>query len=97
MPKQTRERQWVFANDAGGKKFISLLDICLMVHQHSTGSSDELNPGQYEHWRDILKDAVRYWSEGHFQSLQFDNAVLNLIIATLNEPEFSKLFSERNK
>jgi len=79
MPKEARGRQGQFT------EWHSLLDICLMVHQHSSGSSDELSPEKYDYHKETLAIALNHWEESHPQSKKFDDAVKNLIQDTLDE------------
>lgn len=83
MPKDARERQYRTRYDQ--TKFRSLLDICLDVHMHSSGSSDELSPHEYEYDKKTLQIALDHWEEQIPQCELFDGAVKNLIQATLNE------------
>ena len=79
MPKEARERQGI------STEWHSLLDICLMVHMHSEGSSDELTPEQYEYHKETLATALNHWEPSHPRSKKFDDAVRNLIQVTLDE------------
>jgi hypothetical protein len=79
MPKEARERQDNFT------EWHSLLDICLMVHQYSCGTSDEFLPEKYEYHKETLAIALNHWEESIPQCQKFDDAVKNLIYATLDE------------
>ena len=83
MPKEARGRQYRTRYDQ--TKFRSLLDICLDVHMHTQGSSDELAPQEYEYEKETLAIALNNWKEGLPRSKAFDDAVKNLIQLTLNE------------
>lgn len=83
MPYKARERQYRTRYDQ--TKFRSLLDICLDVHMHTRGSSDELSPHEYEYDRETLAIALNNWREEHPTAKLFDDAVKNLIQVTLNE------------
>lgn len=83
MPYKARERQYRTRYDQA--KFRNLVDICLDVHMHTQGSSDDLSPQEYEHDKETLGIALNTWRDEHPRSKSFDDAVKNLIQATLNE------------
>jgi hypothetical protein len=74
MPKATRAQQ--------GER--NLLQICLDVHMCSSDSSDATLDTYIEDI-ELLKKAVRHWEKGYVGTKAFDDAVLNLINATIDE------------
>lgn len=68
--------------DGGGRD--TLLDVALDVHMTAVGSFDR---SEERHTKDvvILQYALDHWKEGSPKSLQFDNAVRELIEAALEE------------
>ena len=65
----------------------TLLDICLETHMATTGASDMLDDEWMVRNRRVLEIAVENWTPSSPRHLRFDNAVLELIKATLEEME----------
>ena len=63
----------------------NLLTICLALHMSVHGSSDPLPQDVHERYVLTLKDAFYTWEAGREASKDFDDAVLDLIMATLSE------------
>lgn len=62
----------------------SLLELCLDIHMHHTGASDPLP--EYEKDVRVLVYRLESWQTNpHKQFANFDNAVKELVKATLNE------------
>ncbi len=84
MPRAARERQ-TFLNDNGKYVTIDLPEMCLVVHMYQTGSGPDLGSERYKHHLETLQIALDNWEEGRPDEKLFDDAVLNLIVATINE------------
>jgi len=63
----------------------NLLDICLDLHMMNNGSYQDMTKEKYEFLVSILKQADEEWFEGNSKYKIFDDAVRNLIKATLEE------------
>lgn len=62
----------------------SLLELCLNIHMHHTGASHPLP--EYDKDVRVLVSRLENWQPNlHARSTVFDNAVKELIKATLNE------------
>lgn len=75
MPSSTREEQ----------QGTFLLGICLDLHGVHTGSIDRRDMPDEEMWLAIIRKALATWELGPASSEVFDEAVKNLLIATLRE------------
>jgi len=70
----------------------TLLDVCLETHMATTGASDMMGDDMMDdEWkvrnRRILETAVENWTPSSPRHLRFDNAVLEIVKATLEEME----------
>lgn len=63
----------------------NLLTICLALHMSLNGSSDPLDRATHDRYVSTLKSAFHTWEAGRPASKDFDDAVLDLILATLAE------------
>ena len=74
MPQSTRE----ILGDA------TLLDVCLSLHMGNNGSGD---PWSFDRKKDVemLEMALRDWEKSPDFTLEFDEAVRNLIVVSLTE------------
>lgn len=73
--------------------YSNLLNICLDLHMQNSGSYDGMNKVVFKCLVSILEDALNEWKETtHLKYKQFDDAVKNLIIATLEECKVNFLF-----
>lgn len=89
MPREARERQTILTRD-GCYVTKTLPQICMDVHMYSTGSGPDLGEERYEDYKKTLQIAVDNWKEESPYDKLFDDAVLNLIKATLKECEGEK-------
>lgn len=62
----------------------SILDCCLDVHMTTTGASERTLTEQSNDL-DVLEHTLAKWRAGHKNAVNFDNAVRQLIVATLEE------------
>lgn len=76
MPKESRE----LMNEGE-----NLLTICLDLRMSNSGAADPLIDSCKERYIKILKKAIRFWESGPEKFKRFDNAVLELCKATLEE------------
>lgn len=81
MPSSTREQQ--------GER--NLLQICLDVHQHTTGSSDVHANDQYMADVALLQKAIDTWERSIAHDDAFDDHVYRLIKVTLAEAEYTQV------
>ena len=65
----------------------TLLDVCLETHMATTGASDMMDDEWKVRNRRILETAVENWTPSSPRHLRFDNAVLEIVKATLEEIE----------
>jgi len=84
MPKEARDRQTML-NDDGKYVTIDLPEMCLLVHMYYTDAGPSLGSDKYKHHLETLKIALDNWKEERLDSKLFDDAVKNLVIATINE------------
>lgn len=84
MPKEARARQTMLS-DCGRYVTLDLPHICLLVHMYHTGCGPDLGEERYLYHLETLKVALRYWTEDRPDDKLFDDAVKNLIIATIEE------------
>jgi hypothetical protein len=84
VPKEARARQTKLNNE-GRYVTINLPEICLYVHMYSTGSGPDLGEEEYNYWKETLQIALDNWKEERLDDKLFDDAVKNLIQATLDE------------
>lgn len=63
----------------------TLLDICINTHMALLGSADPLTLIELQRNTEILQKAVDHWQPGRTSSKRFDDAVLELCRATLEE------------
>lgn len=63
----------------------NLLQVCLDVHMAATGSSDPLLPDIWERYGTILFAARHNWEPPSPFAWQFDDAVLALVKAAIND------------
>lgn len=89
MPKEARARQ--FKISVNGKSFVTLPELCMLVHMYSNGSSDELCESDYDNAKKTLQIALDNWKEERLEDKLFDDAVKNLIIATIEESKGVKI------
>jgi hypothetical protein len=80
----------------------TVLDVCLMLHMSNTGSADPLTLEDEDKSLKLLKMMLSKWADSHVSSKRFDDAVKNLIEATLIETElhrykFDKYIKEKRK
>lgn len=84
MPKEAMSRK--NGND--------LLGICRMLHESNCGSGTDLNTNDLEYNLTTLEIADKSWKESlSYPYSEYENAVRNLIRATINETKVS--LSER--
>lgn len=68
-----------------GKSF-DIFDVCDSVHGSITGSSDPLLTEELNKSIQFLQTCLDTWAETPWEETkEYDNAVKNLIIATINE------------
>ena len=84
MPKEARARQTILNND-GRYVTLELPSICLLVHMYQTGSGPDLGEETYKFHLETLQIALDNWKEGRLDDKLFDDAVKDLIIATIHE------------
>ena len=82
MPKAARNRQY---EEEPRGRMLSLPEICLLVHMYSTGTGPDFGEKTYEYHKETLQIALDNWKEERLQDKLFDDAVKNLIQATLDE------------
>lgn len=63
----------------------NLLDICLDLHMANTGSFQDVPTNKYKFLVSILKQSIEEWVDGNAKYKSFDEAVRNLIKATIEE------------
>lgn len=63
----------------------SILEICIELHQNATGSADYLSTKQYDEYYHFLVNKIKNWKPGLEMCKRFDDAVLELAKATLEE------------
>jgi hypothetical protein len=63
----------------------NLLQICLDVHMAARGSSDPLAPDIWERYGMVLFAARDNWQPSQVFAAQFDDAVLALVRAAIDE------------
>jgi hypothetical protein len=86
MPRAARERQ-TFLNDNGKYVTINLPEMCLIVHMYQTGSGPDLGEDRYMRHLETLQIALDNWEVGREDDRLFDDAVYNLVKATIEESQ----------
>lgn len=84
MPKAARQRQTLLS-DEGRYVTQTLPELCMIVHMYQTGSGPDLGSETYAYHLETLQIALDNWEEGRADEKLFDDAVLNLVVATINE------------
>ena len=85
MPKEARVRQETEWPD-GLVEFRMLPQICSDLHMSFNGSADDtVHDDVFD--LETLRIALKNWKEGREQDKLFDDAVRNLIAATIQERE----------
>ena len=75
----------------------TLLDVCMESHMSYTGSSDPLPENELRRNVSVLQTAINHWKPGLLRSKRFDDAVLELCLATIAEVENDNVMTNINK
>lgn len=62
-----------------------IFDVCEGLHLSHTGAGDHLTNAQYREYVEFLKDRLYTWYVSPVQSMGYDEAVRQLMRATLEE------------